>query len=71
MPENDFFDPQNGQNDNLECQKFVKFRAKISIGEVIYKPLELKIHSKLGHLRPKTIQTIQTIPKHFQNHFEK
>ena len=33
----------------------VKFWPKISIFGVIYKPLELKIHPKVGLLRPKTM----------------
>ena len=38
------FPPQNCQNDPLKSQKLVNFWPKISIIEVIYRPLELKIH---------------------------
>ena len=40
---------------------FVKFWSKISIFRVIYQPLELKIHPKVGPLRSKTM------PKRFLN----
>ena len=49
------------QNDPLKCQDWLKFRLKISISEVIHRPLELTIHPNVGLLSPKTMS------KHFLN----
>ena len=47
------------KNDPSKQPKWAKFWPKISIFGVIYRPLELKIHPRVGPLRPKTK------PKHF------
>ena len=49
------------KNDPSERTKWAKFWPKISIFGVIYQPFKLKIHPKVGLLRPKTM------PKHFLN----
>ena len=53
------------QNDPSKPPKWAYFWSKISIFGVIYQPLELKIHPKVGLLRPKTM------PKHFLNNSKK
>ena len=52
------------KNDLLKCQKCVTFWLKISILEVIYRPLELKNNPKVDPLRPKRM------PKLFKNNFQ-
>ena len=49
------------ENDPWKRQKWANFWSKISILGVIYQPFELKIHPKVGLLRPKTM------PKHILN----
>ena len=49
------------KNDLSKQPKWAKFWPKNSIFGVIYRPLELKIHPRVGPLRPKTK------PKHFLN----
>ena len=49
------------KNDPSNWPKGAKFWPKISVFKVIYRPLKLKIHPKVGPLRPKTK------PKHFLN----
>ena len=54
-----FLTPKMVKNDPSNRPKWANFWPKISIFKVIYRPLELKIHSKVGPLGPKTK------PKHF------
>ena len=56
-----FLTPKMVKNDPSNPPKWAQFWPKISILGVIYRPLELKIHPKVGPLRPKTK------PKHFLN----
>ena len=56
-----FLTPKMAKNDPSERPKWANFWPKTLIFEVIYGPLELKIHSKVGLFRPKTM------PKHFLN----
>ena len=56
-----FLTPKMVKNDPSKLPKWAKFWPKISIIGVIYRPLELKIHPKVGLLRSKTM------PKHFLN----
>ena len=49
-----FFDHQNVQN-LKNRQNGSNFWKKISIFNVIYRPLELEIHPEVGFLKPKTM----------------
>ena len=60
-PENDFFDPQNGQKLPLKIAKISQFVTEFSILVIIYRSLGLKITPKVGLSRSKTM------PKHFLN----
>ena len=56
-----FSTPKMDKNDPSNQPKWAKFWPKMSVLKVIYRPLKLKIHQKVGPLRPKTK------PKHFPN----
>ena len=56
-----FSTPKMVKNDPSKRPKWANFWPKISIFGVIYQPFKLKIHPKVGLLRPKTM------PKHFLN----
>ena len=56
-----FLNPKMVKNEPSKPQKWANFWQKISIFGVIYWPLEMKIHTKVGLLRSKKM------PKHFLN----
>ena len=51
--ESTFFTPKIVKNDSSIRPKFANFWSKISIMEVIYRPLKLKIHKKRGSFKVK------------------
>ena len=60
-----FLTPKMVKNDPSKPPKWANFWPKISIFGVIYQPLELKIHPKVGILRS------ETMPKQFPNNSKK
>ena len=65
MPEKWVFEPDMVKNDPSNQPKWPKFWPIILTIGVIYRPLELKIHTKVGLLRSKIM------PKQLLNNFEK
>ena len=60
-----FLTPKMVKNDPSNRPKWANFWPKILIFGVIYQPLELKIHPKVGLIKA------QTMPKHFPNKSKK
>ena len=60
-----FLTPKMVKNDPSNRPKWANFWPKISIFGVIYQPLELKIHPKVGLIKA------ETMPKHFPNKSKK
>ena len=60
-----FLTPKMVKNDPSNRPKWANFWPKILIFGVIYQPLELKIHPKVGLIKA------ETMPKHFPNKSKK